>query len=126
MTSEQPALADDPSAGKTGRFGALRRLRSSRGAAAPTADVTAPEEVPAVPVATAPEPAAEPAPVATPAPAPAVAAAPYEPPAKPSFAERAALRRRAKTLRAGVMPASWSSAPSCSTSAASATRRAAR
>lgn len=100
VTSEQPALADDPSAGKTGRFGALRRLRSSRGAAAPTADVTAPEEVPAVPVATAPEPAAEPAPVATPAPAPAVAAAPYEPPAKPSFAERAALRRRAKTLRA--------------------------
>ncbi|MFT4034580.1 MAG: hypothetical protein QM679_03280 [Patulibacter sp.] len=56
--------------------------------------VPAPRKVPGTPSAAPSEPAAP-----TP-PQPAFAAAAIEPTAKPSFAERAALRRRAKALRA--------------------------
>lgn len=100
-TIDQPALPADAPTGKTGVFGSLRRLRPVRDRASSAG------ETPAV-AAAAPSSPSEPAtPAAEPAPAPIAAeqpyvapAAPYEPPAKPSFAERASLRRRAKTLRA--------------------------
>lgn len=102
VTSEQPALDPDAAAGKRGRFGALRRRGPKTPKAAP-----APAEHEAAEAAQTPEPVAAPtAALAPPEPqadaprAAEPAAAPYEPPAKPSFAERAALRRRAKTLRA--------------------------
>lgn len=102
VTSEQPALDPDSTTSKRGRFGALRR----RGPKTPkTAPASADGEATEAPQS--PEPVAAPAPAAAqPEPqadaprAAEPAAAPYEPPAKPSFAERAALRRRAKTLRA--------------------------
>ncbi len=107
---DQPAVDGAPAPGKTGRLGALRRLRGGRAAAAepaptPASTLTPVDDPPTEPAPSASAPAEPAAPTPEPAapneaPSPAEAPASYEPPAKPSFAERAALRRRAKTLRA--------------------------